>query len=210
MRVTVAFDVLSHWCLAAWAAFESARDRVGAANVELLLAPILNGFPMGVPPEHERWFYGRGSLVYSKQLRSDWYESDRTTTLWANAAVVAASALGADFEKTSHRAMTAAMEHGGLLGRRIVAVETVAQLTGIDAKRIDEQIDASATGRALNAGNAALEKWGCVERPSWRIENGIGDFTIMQGIWRVEPIVACIDALAADEKAYAAAGGPPA
>lgn len=54
-----------------------------------------------------------------------------------------------------------------------------------------------------------LARWGCTERPSWRIENANGDFIVMQGIWNAPPLVACVDALMADEAAYAAAGAQP-
>ena len=164
---------------------------------------------MGMRPEQEAWFYTRGTRAYGMVLRSDWYESDSTTTLWANAAVAAAAALGADFRALTRETMIAAMENGELLGRRKVALATVARLSGLDAKRLNEQIDRPATGEALNDGNAALARWGCSERPSWRIENANGDFVVLQGVWHAGAVIACADALLADEAAYAAAGTPP-
>ena len=209
MKATVVFDVLSHWCLAAWPGYEGLVEKLGASNVELLLAPIGNGFPMGLKPEQEAWFYTRGTRAYGMVLRSDWYESDTTTTLWANAAVVAAAALGASLPKLARETMIAAMQDGERLGKRDVAVATVSRLSGIDPKRLDAQIDRAATGEALNAGNAALARWGCAERPSWRIENANGDFVVMQGVWHASAANACADALISDEAAYAAAGAPP-
>lgn len=210
MKVTAVFDVLSHWCLAAWPAFEAARAELGAARVQLLIAPISNGFPMGIPPSHERWFYERGTLAYGRELRPDWYEDNRTTTLWANAAVVAASDLGADIADTAHGMMRAAMESGALLGRREVAVETVARLAELDAHAIERLIGSAEIGRQLNAANATLAQWRCDERPSWRIENANGDFVTMQGLWQTGPVLAAIEALQSDERAYAQAGTPPA
>ena len=209
VKATAVFDVLSHGCLAAWPAYESAVETLGTSNVGLLLAPIGNGFPMGMPPEKERWFYTRGTRAYGMTLRADWYESDQTTTLWANAAIVAAAALGADFPHLVRATMRAGMEDGVLLGRRDVAVTTVARLAGVDAARLDARVDHAATGRALNEGNAALSRWQCAERPSWHIENANGDFVVLQGLWQRNAIVACIEALSADERAYAEAGSPP-
>jgi hypothetical protein len=105
--------------------------------------------------------------------------------------------------------MIAAMQNGERLGRRDVAVATVARLAGIDASRLNAQIDRAETGRALNEANGALARWGCAERPSWRLENGNGDFVVMQGIWHAPALAAAADALIADEAAYAAAGAPP-
>lgn len=209
MKVTVAFDVLSHWCLAAWPAFEAARAEVGTDRIELLIAPIANGFPMGLPAAHERWFYGRGTLAYGMQLHADWYEDNRTTTLWANAAVVAAAHLGADLAETARGTMRAAMEERALLGRRDQAVETVARLAQLDAHALDRLIGSAEIGRHLNAANETLARWQCAERPSWRIENANGDFVTMQGVWQTAPVLACIDALRSDERAYAQAGTPP-
>lgn len=209
MKATVVFDVLSHWCLAAWPAYEGLKEKLGASNVDLLLAPVFNGFPPGFAPEAEAWFYTRGTRAYGTVLRSDWYESDTITTKWANAAVVAAAALGADLPSVTHATMQAAMKDGEMLGRREVAVTTVARISGLDAARLDAQIDRVETGAALNAGNAALTRWGCAERPSWRLENDNGDFVVMQGIWHGSSLSACADALMADERAYAAAGPPP-
>lgn len=209
MKATAVFDVLSHWCLAAWPAYEDLKEKLGSSNVELLLAPIGNGFPMGMAPELEAWFYTRGTRAYGSVLRSGWYESDTTTTLWANAAVAAAATLGADLPSLAHATMEAAMKNGELLGRREIAVATLARIAGLDAARLNAQIDRAETGAALNAGNAALAQWGCAERPSWRLENANGDFVVMQGVWHAAALSACADALMADERAYAAAGTPP-
>jgi predicted DsbA family dithiol-disulfide isomerase len=195
--------------LAAWPALEAARAELGDGAVELMLAPILNGFPMGVPAEHERWFYTRGTRAYDMTLRVDWYEDSRTTTLWANAAAVAASLLGADLATSTRAAMRAAMEEGALLGRRDVAVDTIARATGVDAHALDRLIDSADVGRALNDGNATLARWQCNERPSWRLENANGDCVTMQGVWHKDAILSCIAALKADERAYAEAGAPP-
>jgi len=165
---------------------------------------------MGLPPAHERWFYERGTLAYGMELRPNWYEDNRTTTLWANAAVVAAADLGADLAETAHGTMRAAMEQGALLGRRDVAVETVARLAELDAHALDRLIGSAEVGRQLNAANAVLAAWQCGERPSWRIENASGDFVTMQGVWQSAPVLACIQALQSDERAYEQAGTPPA
>lgn len=210
MKATAIFDVLSHWCFAAWPAYEELSAKLGPSNVELLIAPIQNGFSPGFTPELEAWFYKRGTRAYGTVLRSDWYESTTTTTLWANAAVVAAAALGANLPSIVHGAMEAAMKDGQMLGRRDVAVAAVARIARIDAARLNAQIDRAETGAALNEGNAALARWGCAERPSWRIENANGDFVVIQGIWKPAPLLTCIDALQADEAAYAAAGVQPA
>jgi len=206
MKITAVFDVLSHWCLAAWPAFEALRE---TNPVELRLAPILNGFPMGVPAEHEQWFYRRGSLAYAMTLRADWYEDTRTTTLHANAAVIAAARLGADLAETAIGTMRAAMEHGGKLGRRNIAVRTVARIAHLDVHALEEMMNSAEVGRELNAANDFLRQIGCNERPSWYLENANGDHVAMQGVWQKDALLACAKALHDDEAAYAKAGPVP-
>lgn len=209
MKATVIFDVLSHWCLAAWPAYEAAVEMLGASNVRLSIAPVHNGFPPGMLPEHLRWFYTRGTRAYEMTLRPDWYENDRTTTLWANAAVVAAAALGADLPALTRAVMLAALQDGELLGRRDVAVATAARLARIEPARLSDEMERASTGRTLNEANAELASWNCAERPSWRLENANGDHVVMQGTWHRDAVVACLEALRTDEAAYAAAGLPP-
>jgi 2-hydroxychromene-2-carboxylate isomerase len=164
---------------------------------------------MGMPAEHERWFYTRGSRAYGMTLRADWYESDRTTTLWANAAAVAASVLGADLAHTAQALMRAAMEDGELLGRREVAIDVAARIAKVDSDALSQTIDSAQVGKHLNDANVLLASWQCAERPSWRIENSNGDRVTLQGVWQREAIRSCIEALRDDERAYAQAGAPP-
>jgi 2-hydroxychromene-2-carboxylate isomerase len=143
-------------------------------------------------------------------LRCDWYEDNRTTTLYANAAVVAASLLGADLAETAIKTMRTAMNDGAKLGRRDVAVETVARIASVDPHALDNMLDTAEVGRALNRGNEELQRIGCAERPSWYMENANGDHVAMQGVWQKDAVLATIAALHDDEEAYAKAGAPPA
>lgn len=206
MKVSVFMDVLSHWCLAAWPAFEAARRECDA---ELRLAPLNDGRPIGFAPEAERWFYKRGSLAYGTDLRSDWYESDSTTTLYANAAVAAAAFLGADLPQVAAGAMRAAMEDGAKLGRRDTAVTTISALASIDPAVLNSAMDSAEVEERLRRGNAELKSIGCNERPSWLITNANGDRVTMQGVWQSDAVLSVIHALRRDEAAYASAGSPP-
>ena len=55
MKAIAVCDVLSHWCYVGYPAFEALVDELGAENVQLLLGPVQNGFPMGIPVEREAW-----------------------------------------------------------------------------------------------------------------------------------------------------------
>jgi predicted DsbA family dithiol-disulfide isomerase len=208
VKTTAFIDVLSHWCLAAWPAVEAAAQALGRENVEVVFAPVDGGLD-GVPPEREAWFYRRGTLAYDMRLRSDWYEHVGTTTVFANMAVAAAVALGADAFATAAATMRAAMVEGRLLGRRDVALDTVAELTGLSPAELERVVDSASIARSMREGNERLRACGCVERPSFLVENAIGDRVAMQGVWQTQPLLAALAALRADEDAYRRAGAPP-
>jgi predicted DsbA family dithiol-disulfide isomerase len=208
VKATFFIDVLSHWCLAAWPAVEAAAEAIGRENVEVVFAPIETGLD-DVTPECEAWFYRRGTLVYDMRLCSDWYELAGTTTVFANAAVAAAVVLGADPFSTAAATMRAAMVDGGLVGRRDVAIGTVAELTGLSSAELERLVDSESIAESMRDGNERLRACGCAERPSFLLENAIGDRVVMQGVWQTQPLLAALAALRYDEDAYRRAGAPP-
>jgi predicted DsbA family dithiol-disulfide isomerase len=208
VKVTAFTDVLSHWCLAAWPAVEAVAEAIGRENVELAFAPVESGLD-DVTAEQEAWFYRRGTLAYDMRLRSDWYERAGTTTAYANAAVVAAVALGGDPFATTVATMRAAMVDGKLLGRRNVAIATVAEIAGLSAAELERAVDSKAVAESIRDGTERLRACGCAERPSFLLENAIGDRVVMQGVWQTRPLLAALDALRSDEEAYRLAGTPP-
>lgn len=207
MKATFFIDVLSHWCLAAWPAVEAAAEAIGRENIEVVFAPIETGLD-GVTPEREAWFYRRGTLAYDMRLRSDWYEQSGTATEFANAAVAAAIALGADAFATALATMRAAMVDGGLLGRRDVAIATVADLTERSSAELERVVDSESIAESMREGNDRLRACGCAERPSFLLENAIGDRIVMQGVWQTQPLLAVLASLRHDEDAYRRAGPP--
>lgn len=207
MRATVFIDVLSHWCLAAVPAVQSLHD--GGIEVEVVLAPLGDGKPMGVAREEEAWFYTRGTRAYAMELKSAWYEDEQTVTWHANAAVMAGAILGADKWRLACAVMSEAMQGGALFGRADVVYGFVAELLGVDASEVRRIAETDEVGDTLREGNRRLAKAGGDERPTFRLENANGDVALLKGLWQRDAVDACARALAADEAAYAEAGAPP-
>jgi hypothetical protein len=208
MRATAIFDVLSHWCLVAFDAIDGLRSL--GVPVELVLAPINDGGPLGIPPDSERWFYGRGTRAYGRRLRSDWCEHQSVSTWAANAAVLAGGELCGDLPAVAKAVMSEAMERGALFGREAEVNAFVARIAGVDADAIGRRAAEPRVAAMLHRGNERLAQLGADERPTFVLENAIGDRAVLKGMWQREAVVACAEALAADEAAYAAAGAPPA
>ena len=207
MHATVFLDVLSHWCLAAVPAVQSLYD--ANVDVELVLAPVRDGAPLGVSPELEQWAYTRGARAYGLTLRADWYETSDTTTWHANAAVLAGVALGADFWRLTCAVMSQALQGGALFGRPDVAYAFVASLGSVDAAEIKRLAEGHDVVHALHDGSRRLADVGGDERPTFRIRNASNDHVVLKGLWQRDAVDACVRALRADEEAYAAAGTPP-
>lgn len=207
MRATLFVDVLSHWCLAAMPAVHALADLT--PNVEIVYCPVNNGEPMGVSAQAERWFYSRGALAYGRTMRSDWYESDTTTTWFANAVAYVGGTVTGQPIRAAHSVMSAAMEQGQMLGRANLCYEMMAHHTGRPASEIGRLVGASEVKTALDAGNRRLAEIGSDERPTFVLENDIGNRILLKGMWHKELVVASALALLHDERAYRMAGPSP-
>ncbi len=207
MRAVVVMDALSHWCLLAMDAVDSLVQQ--GVPVEIVLAPVSEGEPMGTSREKEAWYYTRGSRAYGRVLRSDWCEGEQTSTWQANAAVLAGGDVSGDFTETLRAVMRAAMEDGKLFGRASDVRAFVAELTGTSRADIDRRCDDPSLAQRLHEGNRRLAELGADERPTFSIRNDNGDFALLKGLWQRDVVMACAQALLSDERAYAAAGAPP-
>jgi protein-disulfide isomerase-like protein with CxxC motif len=211
MKVTAFVDVLSHWCLAAQPALDALRATLADdVELEVVIAPLGDGAPVGFTHAQEAWFYTRGTLAYGTALNAAWCEDAQTTTWHANAAVAAGVSFGANPIDLGRRVSRAAMVDGLLLGRESEAVRTVATFTGVDEERLRDAMRGDVVSGVLHAGNARLAGIGCAERPSWELVNDNGDRAVLQGVWQAEAILPLVRAMLEDERAYRRAGAPPA
>jgi hypothetical protein len=207
MRAVVVIDALSHWCLLAMDAVDSLVQL--GVPVEIVLAPLAGGKPMGFSHDKEAWFYARGTRAYGRVLRSDWCETEQTSTWHANAAALAGGDVSGDLAGTLRAVMRAAMEEGRLFGRPAEVRAFVAELTGTSTAEIDRRCDDPSLAQRLHDGNRRLAELGADERPTFSIVNDNGDFAVLKGLWQRDAVTACAQALLSDERAYAAAGAAP-
>lgn len=207
MKATMFVDVVSHWCLVAIPAAEALVDE--GVNVEVVYAPLKDGAPLGFTYEMEHWFYQRGSRAYNRQLRADWCENPTIGSWAANAAAFVAGEITGRQLDAAHAMMSAAMEHGALVGRPQEANARAASFAGVAADEIERRVSGPRVREILLDGNKRLAAIGADERPTWHLQNDNGDFAILKGIWHKEAVTSVAAALLHDERAYAAAGPPP-
>jgi protein-disulfide isomerase-like protein with CxxC motif len=208
MRATVFLDSLSHWCLVAMPAVRALSEL--GVELEVVLAPVGGGKPLGVSHAMEAWFYARGSLAYGEKFNAGWCEGPQTSTYASNAAtLVALDAIDAPLD-TIEKMLREGLTTGALFGRSDVANAYAAKLAGVDVQEFSRRVDDPSTAQRLREGNGRLAAAGADERPTFLLENANGDRALLKGLWQRDAIVACAKALLADERAYAQAGPAPA
>lgn len=207
MIATVFVDVLSHWCLAAMPGIRALADLT--PNLEIVFAPLSDGGPNGNTLEQERWYYKRGAIAYGREMRADWCESPQTRTWFANAIAYVGSEISGDPLRATHAVMSAAMEQGYLLGRADACYEMMGKHLGKSASEIARRVMDPAVDQALRDGNRRLAALSADERPTFYLENEIGDKVLLKGMWHKELVAAAGLALLHDQRAYNLAGPRP-
>lgn len=209
MQVTVYTDVLSHWCYVAHDAIEAIAAQLDPADFTLKFATVNRSKPMGYSNAEESWYYLRGAATYHRTLSAAWCENDQTGTHWPNAFAAAAMFAGGDGLAIARAAMSAALDKGELLGRREVALDVVALASGMSAEQLEQVALHHRVEARINEANDELDALGSEQRPTVVMTNNSSDRVVLTGVWRKEAILACFDALRADEAAYAKIGPPP-
>jgi len=107
----------------------------------------------------------------------------------------------------------AALREGKKVGRWEVAVAVAASAAGVDAAKLQARAQSAEVAARAEATTAEFQALQVNQRPTFLIENEIGDRAVLSGVARVEPLAAAIDALLADQAAYdswkAHFGSPP-
>ena len=218
MKVTYYLEVTSSWCYWAeptWA--ELKRRYTGRAAFEWRIAQMQ---PADWPASREQceWFYRRsGTIMRSPfMLNSAWYERPQPGEYPA-ASVVAEAARDFGFEGDEIRlALSHATEREGLkTGRMDVAIEVAVGASKGKLNARDLRVAAESPGVAARITASTQEFFAhqVSQRPTFIIEDEIGDKAVFSGLTKIEPLATTIDAMLADCAAYASYrahfGGPP-
>jgi predicted DsbA family dithiol-disulfide isomerase len=215
VKVTYYLEVISSWCYWAEPTWAELKQRY-AGRVEFgwkIAQMPAEAYP--VSRNQCDWFYRRsGSIVRSPfMLNSGWLEPDIKEYIAPNHVAEAARDFGVTDDRARLAIAHAAVREGKKMGRLDLAVAVAAQAAGlVEAKLLERARSPEIAARTL-ASSAEFNALQVNQRPTFLIENSIGDRAVFSGIVRLEPLAAAIDALLADEAAYASwnahFGGPP-
>lgn len=215
VHVTYYLEVISSWCFWAEPAWKRLKEEfAGRAEFDWKIA-LMPAEAYPVSQSQCEWFYRRsGSVVRSPfMLNSGWFEPELRPYIAPNLIVLAARELGITDDRARHAISHAAMREGQKVGRREVAATVVASATGLSAAELTDRAQKPETLAQAQQTTAEFHSLQVTQRPTFLIQNSIGDRAVFSGIVRAEPLATAIEALETDEAAYtswkAHFGDPP-
>ncbi|HKI71962.1 MAG TPA: DsbA family protein, partial [Verrucomicrobiae bacterium] len=146
------------------------------------------------------------------RLNSDWFESELKPYLAPNFVAEAAKDFNVADDCVRLAIANAALREGRKVGRWEEAAAVAANAAGLDVTALLKKAkspEIEARARATTAEFHALQ---VTQRPTFLLENNIGDRAVFSGLVVAAPLAAAIDAMLNDAAAYASHAahfGPP-
>jgi len=205
LKVTYYLEVTSSWCHwaePAWGELKNRYARQAEFAWKIALMPA-EAYP--VSKNQCEWFYRRsGSVMRSPyMLNSGWLEPEIKVYLAPNFVAEAARELGAGGDTVRLAIADAAMRRGERVGRWEVAAAIAAKASGLDQNTLLTRAQSPEIKAKAEASTAEFHALQVDQRPTFVLENSIGDRAVFSGLARIEPLAAAMDALLSDEIAYA-------
>lgn len=216
LKVIYYLDVVSSWCY--WSEptwLELKRRFATVAEFEWRVALMdASGIPKS--RAQEDWFYRRsGTIVRSPfMLNGAWLEPELKDYLPANAVAEAARSFGLADDRVRLAVAEAAVREGRKVGRWEVAVEVAARASGLDPAALLQRARSDEIRQRLETTTAEFHALQVTQRPTFVIDDIIGDRAVFSGLIDLEPLSQTISAMLRDCAAYvswkAHFGDPPA
>jgi predicted DsbA family dithiol-disulfide isomerase len=215
VKITYYLEVTSSWCYWAEPAWTELKKRY-AGKVEFgwkIAQMPAEAYP--VSKAQAEWFYRRsGTIVRSPfMLNAGWFETGRKIYDAPNLVSEAAREFGFADDRIRLALAQAGERDGKKIGRWEVAVAVAAKAGKLNQPKLLARAKSPAVAARVKKTSEEFHALQVNQRPTFLIENSIGDRAVFSGLVRVEPLAAAIDALLADQAAYdsyrAHFGGPP-
>jgi len=168
-----------------------------------------------VSREQCEWFYRRsGSIMRSPfMLSPGWFEPGMQQYLPPNYLAEAAKDFGVTDDRVRLALSHAAVREGQKMGRWEIALPVAAGAAQLDRAKLLERAKSTEVASRCQKTTTEFHSLQVNQRPTFLIENAIGDRVVFSGTVRTEPLAAALEALLDDQAAYtsweAHFGGPP-
>ena len=215
VSITYYLEVISSWCHWAEPAWAELKRRY-ADRVQF--GWKIAQMPAEAYPRSRQqceWFYRRsGSIMRSPyMLNSGWFEPDLHEYLVPNLVTEAARDFGVTDDRVRLAIAHAAVRDGKKVGRWQVAAGVAAKAARLDQSKLLACAKSKEIAARVKQTSDEFNAMQVTQRPTFLIENAIGDRAVFSGVVRVEPLAAAIEALLGDQAAYlswkAHFGDPP-
>ena len=217
IKVTYYLDVTSSWCYWAEPAWAELKQRYAKSPVEFEWEiALLDGSGMSKSREQAEWFYRRsGTIVRSPfMLHSGWLDPVLPEFLAVNCVAEAAKDLGVKDDRVRLALMEAAMREGQKIVDWNLSATIAAKAANLNESALLAKARSGEIEKRVRSATAAFHALQVTQRPTFVLDSNIGDRAVLSGFWRLDPLVAAIESMLADAKAYkswkAHFGEPPA
>jgi predicted DsbA family dithiol-disulfide isomerase len=216
LHVTYYLEVISSWCYWAEPAWTELKQRYGGRAEFGWKIALMSPEAYPVSASQCDWFYRRSGTVMRSpfKLNSGWFDPEIKEYLAPNYVAEAAKDFGVTDDQVRLAIAHAAVREGKKVGRWEVAVALAAEAARLDPAKLLARAKSPEVAARAQATTAEFHALQVTQRPTFLIENSIGDRAVFSGTVRAEPLVAAIEAQLSDEAAYvswrAHCGDPPA
>jgi predicted DsbA family dithiol-disulfide isomerase len=205
VKITYYLEVISSWCYWAEPAWAELKQRYAGKPVEFgwkLALMDASGLP--VSRNQCEWFYRRsGTIMRSPfMLNSGWFEPELKEYLAPNLVAEAAKDFGVMDDRVRLAVADAALREGRKVGHWEEAAAVAARAAGVDAAALRKKAQTSeieARARTTTAEFYALQ---VTQRPTFLLENTIGDRVVFSGLAVAAPLAAATEAMLNDAAGY--------
>jgi predicted DsbA family dithiol-disulfide isomerase len=206
LKITYYLDVISSWCHWSEPTWALLKGRFGEhAEFQWKVALMdSSGLPKSRP--QLEWFYRRSATMVEANhaIQSGWYVPQLEEYLAPN--LVAEAAIDFGIGRNDDRVRLAIAEAGLLRGRPTsqlaeAVAAAVAAVPELDEKSLSKRAASTEIEQRIRATTAEFHALQALQRPTYVLENAIGDRVVFSGIVRPEPLIVTIEAMLADVKA---------
>ena len=205
MKVTYYLEVISSWCYWAEPVWAELKARyAGKAEFGWKLA-LMDATGLPVSRNQCEWFYRRsGTIVRSPfMLNSGWFEPELKEYVAPNLVSEAARDFGVTDDRVRLAIAHAALREGRKVGQWEEAATVAATAAGLNSAALLKTAKSPAIEARARATTAEFHALQVAQRPTFLLENSIGDRAVFSGLVAVAPLAATIDAMLNDAAAYA-------
>jgi len=206
VSITYYLEVTSSWCF--WAEPVWGELKARFANQPVTFdwkIALLDESGLPTSEAQLQWFYRRSGMIVRSpfMLNSAWYEAGVKEYLAPNCVAEAAKELGVKDDRVRLALANAALRDGKKIVRWEIASEIAAATTDLNSATLRAKAQSPEIEKRIRATTQEFHGLKATQRPTFFLQNNIGDRAMFSGIAKAAPIIQVIESMLEDARAYA-------